>query len=140
MTRLPEAVKVDISEVSWDRAHPAGDSMRARVLYALLTLLTLACHARKEAPVDTLPTDDTGANGGTTVEALCDTVFALCDDHWGWGDAAACYAGWLGEGEDWACADPGAYLICAEPCPEASDCDAFGACETSCWDQHCAGG
>ncbi|MFH1469980.1 MAG: hypothetical protein ABIO70_36685 [Pseudomonadota bacterium] len=109
--------------------------MRACVPISLLALLMLGCPGSKESPMDTANADDTGAQEGTTVQALCDAVFALCDDHWGWDDAAACYAGWLLDG---GCVDPGAYLACAEPCIEAADCDAFGVCETSCWDQHCA--
>ena len=112
--------------------------MRARALLGLPTLLALGCSPGRDAPSDSGVADDTGGNGARTVEALCDAVFALCDDHWGWDDPSACYAGWLGDGGS-ACADVESYLACAEPCVDAADCDSFGACETSCWDQHCAG-
>ena len=72
-----------------------------------------------------------------TVQELCDAVFTLCDDAWGWSSEQICYEGWLGEGEDWECRDIPAYLACAGPCPDAQDCTAFGACEVPCWDSHC---
>jgi len=114
--------------------------MHPHALLGLLTLLALGCTLRGDAPSDSGLADDSGGNGDVNVEALCDAVFELCDDHWGWTDVAACYAGWLGAGEGWACQDPGTYLDCAEPCALAADCEAFGVCETVCWDQHCVAG
>jgi hypothetical protein len=94
-----------------------------------------------DADVDTdSDIDDTAADPAlepATAQGLCDTVFALCDDAWGWADTDTCAESWLGEGQDWQCADIPAYLSCAAPCLEAQDCEAFGTCEVPCWDAHC---
>jgi hypothetical protein len=91
-----------------------------------------------DADTDADADADTGPDPSpATAEALCDTVFALCDDAWGWPDPDSCYESWLGEGETWECQDIPGYLACAAPCLEADDCEAFGVCEVPCWDEHC---
>jgi hypothetical protein len=93
-----------------------------------------------EADTDTDADADSDTDADSepaTAQGLCDAVFALCDDDWGWGSEQICYESWLGEGQDWECHDIQAYLFCAAPCLDASDCEAFGACEVPCWDDHC---
>jgi hypothetical protein len=117
-----------------------------------LAILIAACYdgsvrtadtaAPPEADADTDVDADTDLDTGqeaqpATPEGLCETVFTLCEDDWGWPDLDACAERWLGEGEDWECGDIPGYLACAAPCLDATDCDAFGACEVPCWDTHC---
>ncbi len=114
----------------------------------LALLLLVACPAYDKSAADTSSPpqadtsddiiDDTGSDGElTSARDLCEAVFALCDDAWGWDDADSCADSWLGQGQDWECADIPAYLGCAAPCTQATDCDGFGACEVPCWDAHC---
>jgi hypothetical protein len=118
----------------------------------LLLLLGSACYdgaqrtadtaSAPEADADTDVDADTDLDTGNaeepaTAQALCETVFALCEDDWGWSDLDSCSDRWLGVGEEWECEDIPGYLACAAPCLEAADCDAFGACEVPCWDSHC---
>jgi len=124
--------------------------MAFRYPLPLTLLLIAACYEHDfqstdtasppEADTDT-DTDTDGDTGNdlepTTPQDLCEAVFALCDDGWGWADRDSCTESWLGEGQDWACVDIPAYLSCAAPCTQATDCEGFGACEVPCWDAHC---
>jgi len=126
--------------------------MAFRYPLPLILLLIAACYEHDDQATDTasppeadadIDTDaDTDGDTGndldpTTPQDLCEAVFALCDDGWGWDDPDSCAESWLGEGQDWACVDIPAYLSCAAPCTQATDCEGFGACEVPCWDAHC---
>ncbi len=115
-----------------------------------LVLGLASLHACYEAGVDHQDTDappetdadtdaDTGALNGdsATVAEICDTLFELCSDAWGWSDFQACEDGWLGQDQDWACADTDGYLACTSDCLAVEDCEAFGACEPPCWEAYC---
>jgi hypothetical protein len=83
--------------------------------------------------------DDTGdePSDPATTGQICETLLELCEDGWGWDSLRECTEGWLGEGQDWACADSEGYLICVASCLDSPDCDSFGSCEVPCWDGHC---
>ncbi len=126
--------------------------MAFRAPTPLIALLLLCCVEYDAEPRDTAAPPEADSDTDTdsdsdpdtdsdaepaTAQGLCETVFALCEDDWGWNDADSCAESWLGEGEDWECSDIPGYLNCAAPCLDAADCEAFGACEVPCWDEHC---
>ncbi len=120
--------------------------MKFRLPLLPLLLLGASCYDGELRDADTASpnqadTDvdtDTGSDAPpATPEGLCDAVFTLCEDAWGWESLDSCYEGWLGQGQDWECADISGYLACAATCLDATDCEAFGACEPPCWDAHC---
>jgi hypothetical protein len=89
---------------------------------------------------DTDADTDSDTDGCTpaTVEEVCDTIFDICVDHWGWPSIEDCYADFIGnEGMGTDCADEDGYFGCVCDCTPLSDCDGFGACEHPCWDANC---
>lgn len=89
-----------------------------------------------DATDDDAADDDAAADDDddctSTVEEVCDFVFATCEDHWGWPDSATCYEQFMA-----GCADESAYFSCVCQCYTAGDCDTFSDCEFACWDAAC---
>ena len=83
--------------------------------------------------------DDSAAADATTVERICDKIFELCDDHYGWTSAQACYDSFLGsEAKGTNCADEAGYLRCMPECDALGTCDDFRPCEEECWADNCS--
>lgn len=81
---------------------------------------------------------DTSGEDAATVEEICDTLFAVCEDGWGWPSVDECYAGFVGNPDyGTTCTDEAGYLSCMSACLDSADCDAFSACEPDCWDGSC---
>jgi hypothetical protein len=96
--------------------------------------------ADSDADGDTDTDADTDTEGCTpaTVEEVCDTIFDICIDHWGWPSIEDCYADFIGNetmGTD--CTDEEGYFGCVCECTPLSDCNAFSECEFPCWDANC---
>lgn len=117
-------------------------ALRPTLLLSLVLALATACVEREvdnedtAAPPNTTDTQEQDADSAT-VQQICEAVFTLCEDAWGWKSQQACEEGWLGAGADWACTDSEAYLACTGDCLEAEDCESFGDCEPPCWNDHC---
>lgn len=85
-----------------------------------------------------LKADDSGAGDAATVKQVCDTIFDLCSDQYGWPSVQACYDGFLGSKDKGTiCASEDGYLICVQDCLSITSCDDFRPCEAECWADNC---
>jgi hypothetical protein len=101
--------------------------MTHRSLLLSIPLLTmfLACDPKAEG-------------GAVTVEEICDRIFEICPDHYGWSDTAACYDGFVGNADlGTECAMQEGYLVCMSDCVPIEECSEFQTCEAECWADNC---